>query len=41
MPKSHDRIAKEFEKATNIPYNPSEGVDFKKRGIVANHSTKS
>ena len=35
MAKSHDQLAEEFEKATNIPYNPSKGVDFKGKGIAA------
>jgi len=34
-PKSHDKLAEELEKASGISYNRGEGVDFKKRGIVA------
>jgi len=34
MPKSHEQIAKQLEKALKIPYNPSKGPDFKKGGKV-------
>ncbi len=34
-PKSHDTLAKELEKAIEIPYNPGKGVDFKGKGIAA------
>lgn len=34
MAKSHEQIAKQLEKALNIPYNRSEGPDFKKGGKV-------